>query len=214
MKEFAHFKGPYADWRGQDARRANFLARLVGVAADHLRRRASAVVLIKDFEEVNQIYPLSEILDSPYVLAARDCAAKIRVWMTGNGYTEPLRCVFEDGDTDVDKGLLIKRFERDGFPSPIFQPKKENGLYYTPFQAADFAAWELLKGVRSAEQGLIRSLGDLRKSLQALATIPADDGIYEKDDLITTCEAAGFPKRSAIRDTLSHGPNAKGKTAQ
>ena len=215
MKEFAHFKCPYADWRGQDTRRANFLARLVGVAADHLRRRASSVVLIKDFNEVDKIYPLSEIFDSPYVLAARTCVAKMRLWMESNDYNEPLRCIFEGGDSDVNKGLLIKRFSMDGFPAPTFEPKRdESGRWHTPFQAADFAAWELLKGMRSAEQGLIRSLRDLRPSLLRLGAIPADDGTFERDDLIRSCETAKWPKRSEIRDTLSHGSNAKGKAAQ
>ena len=35
-----------------------------------------------------------------------------------------------------------------------------------------------------------------RIRFQPLATIPADDETYEKNDLIRTCEMAGFPKRS------------------
>ncbi len=203
MREFAHFKGPFMDWQGQDGRRANFLARLVGVCKDHLRCRVSTIVLINDFTEVDQMYPLSELLDSPYTLAARTCAGKIREWMKANQYDEPVEHIFEDGDTDFNLGTLKKRFHSDGFSIPIFKPKKdERGIWLTPFQAADFAAWEFLKAINRAEAGLVKSLRDLRKSLLNLSTIPAADGTYGKEELIRMCKRIGLPVRSSL-DTRS-----------
>jgi hypothetical protein len=203
MREFAHFRGPFKDWRGQDGRRANFLARLVGVCKDHLHCRFSTIVLANDFSEVDQEYPLSEVLDSPYTLAARTCAGKVREWMKANQYNEPVEHIFENGDVDFDLGMFKKRFQSDGFSIPIFKPKKdEKDIWVTPFQAADFAAWEFLKAINKAEAGLVNSLGDLRKSLLNLSTIPAADGTYGKEELIRMCQRIGLPTRSEIRDRL------------
>lgn len=208
MREFAHFKGPFKDWHGQDGRRANFLARLVGVCKDHLRCRVSTIVLIKDFVEVDEEYPLSELLDSPYTLASRTCAGKIREWMRANQYEEPVEHIFEGGDTDFNLATLTKRFQSDGFSAPIFKTKKdEKGTWLTPFQAADFAAWEFLKAINRAEAGLVNSLADLRKSLLNLSTIPAADGTYGKEELIRMCKRIGLPTRSVPNE------NAKGKAA-
>jgi hypothetical protein len=199
MQEFAHFKGPFEGWKGQDTRRANFLSRLVGVAKDHLSRRITTIVLNEDYREVDQEYALTEVVEGPYALAARTCAGKVRRWMSENGYSEPVKFAFEDGDTDVNIGRLKERFKRDGLSIPEFQPKKDDqGNWFTPFQAADFAAYEFLKASDWADRGLIHSMRDLRKSLLNLSTIPADDGTYVKSDLIALCEKANIPKRNVV----------------
>lgn len=200
MKEFAHFKGPYSGWQGQDTRRANFLSRLVSVAKDHLRCRITSIVVTEDFNAVDRDYMLSEGVEGIHALAAKTCARKARLWLEANNYHEPLKLVFEDGDTDANQGLLRTRFKEAGLPVPSFEPKRnEHGAWLTPFQAADFAAWEFLKFTRLAERDMIRSLSDVRKSFMNLSRVPNQDGIYRKADLLKMCRAAGVPRREARR---------------
>src|SRR5215469_12365344 len=121
--------------------------------------------------------------------------------MKANQYDETVEHIFENGDTDFNHATLTKRFQCDGFSIPTFKSKKNvKGIWLTPFQAADFAAWEFLKAINRAEAGLVKSLGDLRKSLLNLSTIPAADGTYGKEELIRMCKRIGLPTRSEIRD--------------
>lgn len=199
MKEFAHFKGPYSDWKGQDTRRANFLARLVSVTRDNLRCRITSVVGIKAFADLDREYMLTEGVDGVHALAARTVVRKAREWMNENHRGEPWKVVFESGDTDDDatQSLLRVRFKNDGFPIPSFEPKKdENGVWFTPFQAADFAAWEFRKFTQMRDDGFIRSLYDVRKSFMNLSTMRHKDGVYEKADLLKMCKAGGVPRRT------------------
>jgi hypothetical protein len=86
--------------------------------------------------------------------AAMDCTAQVLRWCKTQSAPEfnKVRFVFEDGD--LGKGKLIKRFNNDLDMTPVFESKRDKlteygtTLAFIPLQAADFLAYEILKGCK------------------------------------------------------------------
>lgn len=199
MKEFAHSMGAFKDWKGKEVRRANFLRKAVGIIKDHVRYGVAMMIEHGTFVEVNSLYQLSENFGNPYSLAGRHCVAEVHKWLKDNEYRSPVKYVFEDGDEG--KGQLIELMEKSEKPLPIFEPsrdrktKGEIRLGLRPLQAADFAAYELLKGFKIGEYA---PLYMHRESLKALAKIPKSWRKQTKSKMIVMCKEMNIPIRSSF----------------
>ena len=197
MREFAHSRGPFENWKGDQNKRTNFLKYLVDIIGTYVLKGFACVVEHKAFKRVNAAYYLSESVGNPYSLAGRDCVANANLWLRKDQRGLEVKYVFEAGDEGA--GLLSKVVERDHHVAPVFSPSRdilgEKGL--TPLQAADFAAYELLKASRDV--GDNAPLWKYRQSLHALAKIPGWWGIYSEDDLIEFCKTASIPPRDNVQ---------------
>jgi hypothetical protein len=199
MKEFAHFKGPFKGWEQKEGTRRNLLADLAGVIHSHVLFGVACGVRYDVFQKVNLDYVLSEVFGCEYAMCGRDCVAQASKKLVALGYEgQPIRFVFEDGDEG--KGHLMHVLERDKKLLPIFEPslpgKREGHPGLTPLQAADFAAYELLKAIK---QGKKQSpFSEFRKSLQILVNDNNWWGEYKERDLLHMCEAGGIAKRLGI----------------
>ncbi len=110
MKEFAHSKGPFQSWEGQEAKRAEFISTLASIIRDYTLFGTGTYLDFKIFKNVNKAYCLSEWEGNEYSLAARDCAAKATRWaMNQTPQALPMEYFFEDGDKG--KGFLQKLME-------------------------------------------------------------------------------------------------------
>jgi hypothetical protein len=201
MKEFAHFKGPFEGWQGQDSRRANFLGRLADIISETARRGFSTAVTNQVFNEVNEEYCLEEHFGNPYAFCGLNCAVHTRRWLRNKKYEVPVKYIFEYGDQGWHH--LEKSFERSHFPPPIRERKrsKTNPIGPTPLEAADFAAWENLKATRTAEFGNLLSMGHLRKSFASLMNITDNEwGIYTHKHLVDLCKKLRIPLRKNLGD--------------
>lgn len=199
MREFAHsVKGsPFEDWKGQENKRANFLRAAVDIIGSYVRHGFACVVEHEAFKQVDVDYMLSEAVGNPYALAGRDCIAHANVWLKKDERELPVEYFFEDGDEG--KRALERIVKRDHHLVPYFGPSRDTksgqkGL--TPLQAADFAAYEILKGSKLGENA---PLWKYRRSLHELAKIPAWWGQYQKDDLLRFCEVGTVPRRGMFR---------------
>jgi len=200
MKDFAHSTGAFQDWKGREIKRANFLKKAVGAIKDRVRYGVSMMIEHGTFAEVNLLYQLSENFGNPYSLAGRHCVAEVHKWLKENGYGSPVvKYVFEDGDEG--KGELIKLMERSEKPLPIFEPSRDretkSGVLpgRRPLQAADFAAYELLKSFKIGEYA---PLYMHRESLKALARIPKSWRKQTKSKMIVMCKEMDIPARSSL----------------
>jgi hypothetical protein len=201
MREFAHSVGPFATWKGQEGQRANFLRLAVETIANRVHQGFACVVDHAIYEEIDAQYELSEAVGNPYAHAARDIMAHANRWLRKSQRGIPVEYVFEDGDEG--KGLLLDAVTRynkivdgnDVLSVPTFGVPHDRGTTrgLTPLQAADFAAYELMKAYRMGED---EPLWKYRKSIQALSRIPAWWGQYTKKDFIQLCQAAGIAKRN------------------
>jgi hypothetical protein len=183
MKDFAHSRGVFEQFRGNESKRKEFLKKLVASIKVRVRKSFSCVVAPDDYWEVNENYLLRENLGNPYAFCGRHCVARVRMWANSFNYPEDsIRYVFEQGTRG--KGELMQVMKRDGFPAPIFKPKSTAAL-----QAADFVAWEHTKAFDSAQR-------EFRRSLIALNRIPNDWGIYPRQRLVQLCRNSSFALRN------------------
>jgi hypothetical protein len=193
MKHFSQSTGPFSNWKGNETKRRIFLSNVAEIIKSHVQWGAACAVPLDVFEKVNRTYALDRAVGPPYSLAGRDCIAHMHEYLRAknDGALPPIKYVFEDGDKG--KGELIRVMQKDGYSSPIFEPSVDQTTRKGEFrkgvvqlQAADFAAYELRKAIKD-DPNDEWPMHRYRKSLQALANIPAWWGKYSELDLITMC---------------------------
>lgn len=212
MRELVAFRGPFAKWRGERTKQANFLRELIAVIHETADFWLSLSVRNVMFGEAAKTYPsFKRIFANPYVLAARVCIGEAHRIMRQRHGSAGLKHVFEDGDQG--KGRLIDMIEflnrkareiqergiRDDriypfpIPIPLFQsardrPRRRGVL---PLQAADLPAWEAHRVHATAMPGSIiyrRPLRELRER------IPGRGAVLSLPNLLEMCEALGLEK--------------------
>jgi hypothetical protein len=118
MRDFAHSKGEYMTWKGDEKRRREFLSRLIGTIRIRAHHSFACVVLMDDYRKVDGKYKLQEVI-SPYTLAARTCVGKVSEWAGRLNIDENhLAFFFEDGSED--KTDLIRRINEMTKKLPCF----------------------------------------------------------------------------------------------
>ena len=188
---------------GDDKPRINRLYQdLVQIIADNVLRQFGCVIVNRSLTKWSK-QDRDQWNMTAYSVAGRSCAGQMRAWCKWNSMPSLPEMIFECGDTG--KGSFIKLLERDGFPSPIFKPKKDivkKGLLVRaaiPLQAADLLAYECFHPIREMEKtgtlsekrfaydGLEQIRGSPKviypknmEDLQKVGTL-ADDGLWLPD---------------------------------
>lgn len=143
MKEFAHsVKGsPFEDWKGKEEKRGRFLASLHGVIKQWVNKASFMYAPLADYVAANAKYVLEESFGGAYSLAAVACYGNVTKWMRAKHPGQPLAHVFEAGDEGQ---KLFTAFSKVAGVYPIIHNKFDplTGGYITPFQAADWMAYE------------------------------------------------------------------------
>ncbi len=110
MKDYAHSRGEYQSWNGQEDRRRKFLSALIGEIAPRVRHSFASSVYIPHYKEVDAKYGLREVV-SPLALAGCTIVAKVFRWAEYHSISRSeIAFIFEDGD--VDKGDFMDRCKR------------------------------------------------------------------------------------------------------
>lgn len=195
MKDFAHGKEPFDSqgWKNE-VRRENFLRHLVSVIATYTDFGVACLIRYKDFLEADKQYHLRDAYPFPYVLAARDCIAIVNKQLKRKGISDPVEYVFERGDRGA--GALVDLATAQNLNIPTFKSSRDHGNEkgVVQLQAADFAAYELYKGMKATVDNM--ALVKYRRSLLALANLETYWGKYDKAKLIELCERARIPPRT------------------
>lgn len=185
MKEFAHFRGPFEDWRMQEQKRRNFLDKLSGIIARRTFKSFCRGLHVRDYEAINQSYRLGEVLGSPYALCGFACFSSVKLWHDARHKDEPILYVFEDGDAG--RGDLAQMMNSYNGVNPIFRKKTE----HSEFQAADWVVYENRRlHVDWRNKGSLQ-IQDFRRS----GTI-----LYER--VINNWGLLGEPELKGIREQL------------
>lgn len=171
MREFAFSVGAYKDgWRGQHRKRREFLQGLIGITERNTFHSFAASVRSDDFRRFTKIRHMERLFGNEFTLCARACGRDVRKWASVNFPVSPIEYVFEGGDEG--KGKLIEIMERDGFGTPIFKPRRPSPAdpqgIFTPFQAADFVAWEVRRALGQVESESGAAWDELRQSFKEL----------------------------------------------
>jgi Protein of unknown function (DUF3800) len=194
MREYAHSIDQFKSWKGKEGKRRTFLRRLIECLNGRVHKSFASSVVLKDYNEVDALYPVHEALGQPLALCGRTCSARINNWRTRRKMVEPVEIVFEAGSKHFDDFKRIQA--RDLQPIPRQADKKE----YAALQAADLVAWENTKALTDLEKGRISGLDEIRKSMEALTKIPNQWGVYVRADIVKSCELISLPLRREIQE--------------
>jgi hypothetical protein len=197
MKNFAHSSGEFSEWKGNEAKRRDFLRQLIGNIVLRVRHSFASAVLLEDWREVNKYYYLEELI-KPFGLCGRTLVHKVGEWASKwNIEEKQIKYVFEDGDCD--KGDFMLRMKQDKKSAPIFLNKDEA----CAFQAADLLAFENLQAHMGLLKGRVQEFTDLRYPLRDLYNVPSgekasDWGVFAKENLERFCNDVGVPRRDVM----------------
>jgi hypothetical protein len=185
MKEFAHSTNEFRDWKGDEARRRNFLARIIGI----LSRRARIIIgVLIDRSAYKQACYRSNGFASFYVneytAAGFMSLLKCANWAEKRGVTEPIDFVFDNGNPkrpDFQRAFDLCKSTPSAdachFGSLTFADDK----MILPLQAADFIAYEICKVYTDMKYDKRRFRESMRN---LLATVPANVSIASQDMLL------------------------------
>jgi hypothetical protein len=202
MKEFAHSRGPFSDWKGQ-SQRTRFLRTLIDIIASNVECGVGMLLPTHIFRSVDKIFCLSEELRNPFSACAVMCIVHGQRVMK----TTEMQYFFECGD--VGRGDLEQILLKHGHPIPLFQPSRDRGQIrgVVPLQAADFLAYELLKSYKIGESEPEWKHRESAKEFHK--RVRGDYKKYSEVDLIQFCMKLSIPQRA----TINAHANAKGQTA-
>lgn len=164
---------------------SSFILHLANFQQAYMALAVTCIVEMSEYAEINTVLDLRTVVP-PYALAARVCTERIERWRDQHGISEPIECIFEDGD--FERGKFIDLMRVEGMPAPIFKEKKD----FPGLQAADYLAWEMKTLVTARKKG---KQGILPAYLQRLTAIPRVSLKPTKHDLISLCEAKGIMPR-------------------
>jgi hypothetical protein len=172
MRHFAHSRGQFTAWKGDETRRAAFLDRLTGVIKANTLQPVAVSLFVDLYNDFNKVFRLRETLGGPYAFTSLFAATLACTWRDQHSPGEPISFVFETGDND--QGDLVDTLHRLHLADAIrvkFMRKKrldEEGRvqYCYPLQACDFIAYEYTKASRTVLDEDVRA-GQLVEEIKA-----------------------------------------------
>jgi hypothetical protein len=186
MKQFTQFRPPFdEDWRGNEEKRAGFLTRLSKVIQDHVKYCWVVHIPLHSFEAVNKDYMLKETFGGPYTLAAFLSWGSMEEWVGKTHPGQPLHHVFEAGDRGQDFFQAFLKWAGIYVSIRKAQDQK-TGKWWTPFQAADYMAYEYTTEIMRYDQPIRTHKS--RGSFRALLGIPCETGEFTYQRIKSFCE--------------------------
>jgi hypothetical protein len=197
MNRFAHSLAPFdATWRKNETRRRALLSDLLDMIAHRAWRKFGCIIPLDSFRLFSD-ESKRHFVPSLIATAGRLIWPELEIWRRREGYREPARLVFEDGDAE--KGTLIEAIKHVTGRSPSFESKKDipekSIVGFTPLQAADILAYEIQKvtqaeGFRFDEkpfrfpyQQLEKTQGDIRMLRASTRILLVEPRIELEDSL-------------------------------
>jgi hypothetical protein len=188
MREFTQSIGVYEKgWKGQESKRIAFIDGLVKALVPRAAYWIGACVGRDDYSKVDADYEFHEYAH-PYTLCAKTCVEMTNTWRDRMWPTVSVEYVFECGDPH--RGQLMDRVCEETGETPIFRNRDT-----VPLQAADFAAWELLKIHKQILVDVDNLFKKCRESFKRLSDIPNKWGHFREEDLRAWCRMEDIPKR-------------------
>lgn len=98
MRDFAHSRGEFASWKGQEVRRKEFLARLVGIISRRVRRGFGATIYLDAYRNAVSGLSRPARFKTPYAVCALAGMRMIHSWAEEYGIPkDSFSCFYESG---------------------------------------------------------------------------------------------------------------------
>lgn len=140
MREFVPSRGVFKDW--DEPRKAALLDRLIAETKRGVHKIFVTAVVLPHYHAFNAQYQLSETIGGPYALAQGACVTQAFQWLYD---TKPRHdgAGFYVAHGDNGQGRFMQMMQREKAIIPeVAKTVNAAGETITPFQAADFIAWE------------------------------------------------------------------------
>lgn len=188
MSEFAHSTRQFKGWQHQEHRRVSLIDSLVKILERRTLHWAGACILKRDYEPVDADYKLREFA-TPYAICATALTEHTITWCENQHRKEPLEFVFEEGD--VGAGQLSDFVNANTGHRPSFRKKA-----LPPLQAADFAAYEVLKVYKAILVDTDKMFEKIRAPLRRLHEINNFWAQFRQEDLRVLCRTHDVERRT------------------
>lgn len=150
----------------------------------------SCLIDMQIYEEVSSLLDLRKVVP-PYALGARMCLQNVRSWERTFQVSEPVECIFEEGD--FEQGKFTQLMIDEGEECPIYKKK----LDFAGIEAADMYAWEQTHFLRKYHQN---SQIDARHEFKILLhAIPKIHTHAPLEVLINLCHKKGIDPRTGVK---------------
>lgn len=155
--------------------RGKVLDCLTDIINSHTAGHFSCAVEMAAYRKVNELYPLEEVVGTPYAIAGRGVARNINLWKEKNFKQGDNLLLFVEQGT-LHQGDMDEAFIRDTLAVPQKVPKDHPSV-----QPADILAWEICRYMTAH---------DNRKSLIKLVnnhavSLPDAHGTFRERELIS-----------------------------
>jgi hypothetical protein len=205
MKEFAHSLGPFKDWKGNEKRRAAFLARVVAVIHHSVNKTFTLRAKREDFDAVNKVFELDGPYSGIYQITALALAGHIMEWCDAKHPGKPIKWFYERGDDGL--GRLVDGARKHAphlklrwDPIPLPAQDGATGDWFAPFQACDFVAYEVAQEWKQLDKPLGRERSRRGALRNLLRTIPVFIGEFPRENLVKVAGDIGIPRRLNVQD--------------
>lgn len=200
MKEFAHSRGAFANWKRDESQRAALLRDLTAVIRAWTLTGVAASVLLGAYKRWNDRYQIREILGDPYCLAAGYAMSGAMEWSRREHGTRDLRFFIEKGDQG--QGQLVESLKRMNVRLPCVPVLLEKTrtdargqkMVREPFQAADFLAYEQTKGLTD---WIFKDKNQMRMSMRQIMprTLNREYRVIFDETFRSLCKIFSIPRR-------------------
>jgi hypothetical protein len=177
---------------GRNADKDIFLDRVV----DLLRRRVSKTFAVNldldDFDKLDKEFRFRESVLSEFALCAGSCVMLADGWTKKAFPNQPRAHYHESGDDEM--GTAQRFAARNKVNLNTLDAVNEQGVWFAPFQAVDFLAWEIRRG---HEQAFSPPQHALRRPLERIAdTLKIEMHAWNYETMRARCVRAGLPPRT------------------
>lgn len=149
MREFAHFRGEFSSWKGDEGKRRSFIDRIIGVIS---RRSIISVGIVLDVDVYKDFVTTPErkrVFVNPYTTASYLCLLSVGRWADKRSYEELVAYVFDRGNPH--RRDFEKAYSQSAAIPQLNQRYRLGRLSFgddkdiLPLQGSDFIAYEISK---------------------------------------------------------------------
>lgn len=184
MRELVHSTGEFEGW--DDAPQAALLTRLLQEAKLGVNKIFVVAVLLPAYREFDQRYQLTETIGGPYALAQTAAIGQTWDWLHRERHGQDgIAFAVAQGDNGQPKFLAMAK--QEGMTVVVSPTRNAAGEAITPFQIADFIAWEY----RRDYHGRLTKLHHIppRPTMEAVRrTLPVKVNVCGEEFIAAYCE--------------------------
>lgn len=185
----SHARKDYVELAKDRKRADQFFGKLSSPQVLAVNCAISTAVPMSIYNEISSLLDLRTIVP-PYALGARIALECVRKWEKEFDISEPVECIFEEGD--FEQGKFTQLMVDEGQGVPIYKKKRE----FAGLQAADHLAWE----EHYYQKQRLSGAGDVRNTLRfTLYSIPKIRREVTRAGLIRLCEVKGIDPRTGVK---------------